>query len=42
MHKSLANLYLRRQISRPEALARSSYPEELHRLMDQPVAAATR
>jgi twitching motility protein PilT len=42
MNQSLANLYLRRQISRPEALARSSYPEELHRLMDQPVAAATR
>jgi twitching motility protein PilT len=42
MNQSLSNLYLRGQISRPEALARSAYPEELHRLMDQPVAAATR
>jgi Tfp pilus assembly pilus retraction ATPase PilT len=42
MNQSLANLYLRGAISRPEALSRSSYPEELLRMMDQPVAAATR
>jgi twitching motility protein PilT len=42
MNQSLANLYLRGQISRPEALSRSAYPEELLRMMDQPVAAATR
>ena len=42
MNQSLANLYLRGAISRPEALSRSSYPEELIRQMDQPVAAATR
>jgi twitching motility protein PilT len=42
MNQSLANLYLRGAISRPEALSRSSYPDELIRLMDQPVAAATR
>src|SRR5574341_1253048 len=42
MNQSLANLYLRGQIARPEALSRSTYPEELLRMMDQPVAAATR
>src|SRR6185436_964570 len=42
MNQSLANLYLRGAISRPEALSRSSYPDELIRLMDQPVATATR
>ena len=42
MNQSLANLYLRGAIARPEALSRSSYPDELLRMMDQPVAAATR
>ena len=42
MNQSLANLYLRGQISRPEALSRSTYPDELLRMMDQPVAAASR
>jgi twitching motility protein PilT len=42
MNQSLASLYLRGAISRPEALSRSSYPEELLRMMDQPVAAAAR
>ena len=42
MNQSLANLYLRGAISRPEALSRSSYPDELLRMMDQPVATAAR
>jgi Tfp pilus assembly pilus retraction ATPase PilT len=42
MSQSLANLYLRGAISRPEALSRSTYPDELLRMMDQPVAAAAR
>ncbi len=42
MNQALSNLYLRGQISRQDALARTSYPEELLRMMDQPVAAVTR
>ena len=42
MNQSLANLYLRGQISRQEALSRSLFPEELLRLMDQPTPAASR
>ncbi len=42
MNQSLANLYLRGHVSRPEALSRSSYPEELLRMMDQPAAIAAR
>jgi hypothetical protein len=42
MNQSLANLYFRGHISRPEAMSRSMYPEELLRMMDQPVAATTR
>ncbi len=42
MNQSLANLCLRGAISRAEALARSLYPDELLRLIEQPVAAAAR
>ena len=42
MNQALANLYLRGQITRQEALSRSLMPEELLRLIEQPAQAASR
>jgi twitching motility protein PilT len=42
MNQALANLYLRGQITRQEAISRSLYPDELLRLVEQPVQMASR
>jgi len=42
MNQTLANLYLRGQITRQEAVSRSLYPDELLRLIEQPAQMASR
>jgi twitching motility protein PilT len=42
MNQALANLYLRGQITRQEAISRSLYPDELLRLIEQPASVASR
>ncbi len=42
MNQALANLYLRGQITRQEAISRSMYPDELLRLIEQPAQMASR
>jgi twitching motility protein PilT len=42
MNQALANLYLRGQITRQEAISRSLYPDELLRLIEQPAQMASR
>src|SRR5215510_420575 len=42
MNQALANLYLRGQITRQEAISRSLYPDELLRLVEQPAQMASR
>jgi len=42
MNQALANVYLRGQITRQEAISRSLYPDELLRLIEQPTQMASR
>jgi len=42
MNQALANVYLRGQITRQEAISRSLYPDELLRLIEQPAQMASR